>query len=131
MVFGVFDGVHEGHRAFFREAKTHGDYLIAVLTKDEIVEKLKKHKPKFSFARRTEELEKMDGVDEVVASDAELGTYGVVLQHKPDIIAFGYDQAEFKKDLEKNYEKFSWKPKIVVLSAHEPEKYKSSLLNKR
>lgn len=138
MVFGVFDGIHEGHKAFFREAKTHGDYLIAVVAQDYIVERLKGKRPMIDMAQRFADLEALDGVDEVEVGDHELGVYDVVIKHEPNVIALGYDQQSLKKDLEAWLKGFdpldklraSWKPEIVMLSAHEPNKYHSSLLNK-
>lgn len=130
MAFGTFDGVHEGHKAFFREAKSHGDYLIAVVAQDIVVEQLKGHRPRRDMGERFAELQELDGVDEAVIGDSELGVYEVVLNHRPDVIALGYDQGALKEDLEANYAKFPWKPKIVVLSAFEPNKYHSSKLNK-
>ena len=128
MVFGVFDGIHEGHKAFFKEAKTHGDYLIAVVTQDAIVEQLKGKRPARDMSARFADLQELDGVDEVEIGDSELSTYNSVLKHKPDVIAFGYDQQAFKEDLEENYSKFNWNPKIVILNSFEPNKYHSSIL---
>lgn len=34
MVFGVFDGLHPGHRAFLRQARKKGDKLIVVVARD-------------------------------------------------------------------------------------------------
>lgn len=130
MVFGTFDGVHEGHKKFFEEAKMHGDHLIAVVAQDAIVEQLKGKRPARDMSARFADLEELDGVDEVEIGDAEQSSYEVVLKHRPDVIAFGYDQRAFKDDLEDSYSKFDWKPQIVVLSAFEPNKYHSSLLNK-
>ncbi|MEK9180068.1 MAG: adenylyltransferase/cytidyltransferase family protein [Patescibacteria group bacterium] len=129
MVFGVFDGVHDGHKAFFEEARTYGDHLIVVVAQDIIVEELKGKRPLRDMAERFADLEALDGVDEVAIGDAKLGTYEVVLKYQPDIIALGYDQTAMKEDLEAHYEKFDWHPEIKVMSAFEPNKYKSSLLN--
>lgn len=129
MVFGVFDGVHAGHKAFFKEARTHGDYLIAVVAQDVIVEQLKGKRPVKDMAERFAELQELDLVDEVAIGDAELGIYDAVLKHRPDVIALGYDQIALKEDLEANYKKFDWKPKIVVTKAFEPNKYHSSTLH--
>lgn len=78
IVFGVFDGVHDGHRAMFKEAKSHGDYLIAVLAQDHIVEHLKGYLPEVNLSERMEHLQKEDLVDEVVIGDPELGTWEIV-----------------------------------------------------
>jgi len=129
MVFGTFDGLHAGHRSLLREARTYGDYLIVVVARDEVVQQLKKHKPKYFLAQRMEHLKKEDGVDEAVASDAVIGSWEVVKKHKPEVIACGYDQQELKIDLEKHLVDFGYAPKIVVLKPFEPEKHHSSVLN--
>lgn len=131
MVFGTFDGLHEGHRALFREAKKYGDYLIAVVAQDGIVAELKGRGPRFTFKERFEALGREDGIDEVIEGDSELGTWEVIKKYQPDVIALGYDQAELKKDLETHLSEFDWHLEIMVLPAHEPTKFKSSLLNKK
>lgn len=128
MVFGVFDGLHDGHRDLFRQAKERGRYLIAVVAQDRIVEFLKGRLPKRSLAQRIEDLQKEKLVDEVALGDAELSGYEVVKKHKPDIIVFGYDQDELKKDLGSRSEDFDWKLKIFSAKAHKPETHHSSLL---
>lgn len=130
MVFGVFDGVHEGHRALFREAKKYGGYLIAVVTQDQVVERLKARLPRFDLAKRIGDLQKEKLVDEVAIGDVELGSYEVVLRHRPAVMALGYDQEDFKEDLKKNYNRFDWKPEVKVMPPHESEKYHSSSLNR-
>src|SRR3989338_6851974 len=45
MVFGVFDRLHSGHRAFLRQAKKHGKKLMVVIAHDSSVLKLKKKRP--------------------------------------------------------------------------------------
>lgn len=127
MVFGVFDGVHDGHRALFREAKTHGNHLIAVVAQDHIVEYLKSRLPQFSLEKRIEGLQKEKLVSQVALGDANLGSYEVVLKHRPDVIALGYDQSDLKEDLEARYGMFDWHPKIKMMKAYKPEEYHSSL----
>lgn len=128
MVFGVFDGVHEGHRALFREARKHGDYLIAVVAQDQMVEHLKGHLPKLNLGNRIEGLQKEELIDEVVLGDAELGSYEVVLKHRPDVIALGYDQEIFMESLKENLKKFDWRPEIKIMRSYMPEEYHSNLL---
>jgi cytidyltransferase-like protein len=129
MVFGVFDGVHEGHRAMLKEAKNHGDFLVAVVAQDHIVERLKGHLPCVDMTDRFEHLQNEDGVDQVVIGDAELGTWGVVQKHQPDVIALGYDQASLKVDLEEHLKHSSSKLELVILKSFEPNTYKSSYTN--
>ena len=130
MVFGVFDVVHAGHKAFFAQAKKYGNYLIVALTQDHIVEHLKLRLPKKSFVERFDHLKKEDFVDEIVIGDAELGTYEVVKKYKPDVIALGYDQKVLKKDLESHKKEFQWPLQILVMESFEPKKYHSSILKK-
>ncbi len=131
LVFGVFDGIHDGHRAFFREAKKHGSHLIVAVAQDHIVEYLKGHLPEKNLARRIDDLRKEPTVDEVALGDAELGIYEVVKKHKPSIIALGYDQAALREDFKNHRKEFGWRPKVVVIKAHKPHKYKSSILNNK
>ncbi len=128
MVFGVFDGVHKGHREFFREAKSHGDHLIVAVALDDVVRRLKGHLPKKDLAARMTHVQKEEFVDEVVAGDEELGTYKVIVGHKPDVIALGYDQKDLEEDLKKNLKKFDWPVAIVIAGPHRPNRYHSSLL---
>ncbi|HUZ93083.1 MAG TPA: adenylyltransferase/cytidyltransferase family protein [Candidatus Paceibacterota bacterium] len=129
MIFGVFDGVHEGHRALFREARNHGDHLVIAVAPDHIVRALKSHDPELSLDERIALLLGEDLVDEVVAGDATLGSYDVVREHAPHAIVLGYDQTELKKDLEGKLYDASWELTIVVAGSHEPEKYHNSLLS--
>ncbi len=127
MVFGTFDGLHEGHRAFLREARDHGDYLVAVVTPDHAVKSLKGREPRLDIHRRMEELRHED-VDEVILGDADLNTWEVIDSRKPDVIALGYDQTDLKNVLEEHLERQRRRPEIVVLSAYKADKYHSSLL---
>ncbi len=129
MVFGVFDCFHEGHRAFLKEAKSRGDYLIAVAAQDHIVEHLKGRLPRIDLTERLEALKKEVSVDEAVAGDSKIGTWEIVKKHKPDVIALGYDQPRLKESLEAHLNEFGYKPEIKFMNAHEPVKYHSSILN--
>lgn len=131
MVFGVFDGVHEGHRHFFKEAQKLGDHLVAVVAQDHIVRHIKGHEPQLDLAARFAHLQIEDGVDEVIIGDSELSVYDVVRQHRPAVIALGYDQTLLKEDLDKHRAKFDWPLELRVISAYEPNIYHSSLLDEK
>lgn len=124
MVFGTFDGLHDGHRSFFAQARRHGDRLIAVVAPDEIVEQLKGKRPRKSLAERIAALTKEGIADIVIVGDLELGAYGVVKRHRPHVVALGYDQQALHEDLKKFKGDFT----IVTLAPHEPERYHSSIL---
>jgi len=128
MVFGTFDGIHEGHRKFLHQAREHGGQLIVAVARDEVVEQLKGHAPKHPLAERVGELQRAALADLVVEGDAELGTYNVITRYKPNVVALGYDQNALKEDLLNALNQFKWHIEVVTLNPHEPEKYHSSIL---
>lgn len=128
MVFGVFDGLHDGHRALLRQAKKYGGYLIAVAAPDAAVIGLKNHPPRHPLAERLAQLRQEPEVDEVSAGDLTPSGWEVVKRHRPQVIAVGYDQQALRQDLEKHREELGYAPEIVILEPFEPENYHTSLL---
>ena len=130
VVFGVFDGLHDGHRTLFREAKKHGDELVVVLTPDVVVEKLKKHASKLTFDERKAHLQSEDGVVKVIEGDVELSSWAIIGKVNPDVIVLGYDQDELKKDLELFMGQTGLSIPLIIAPAFKPGELHSSLLNK-
>ncbi|MGC9968723.1 MAG: adenylyltransferase/cytidyltransferase family protein [Minisyncoccia bacterium] len=128
MVFGTFDGIHDGHRAFLRQAREHGDHLIVAVAQDAVVEQLKKRPPQRNIQERIGALADEALADQVVAGDTEIGTYAVVKRYRPDVIALGYDQTALKKDIEQHLSDFGWYVEMVTLRPHKPEIHHTSLL---
>ena len=128
MVFGVFDGLHEGHKFFLREAKKFGGFLTVVVTKDKIVERMKGKSPRQGFTERKSLLEKETYIDEILEGDEEMDSWRVFEKCKPDIIALGFDQIDLKKSLEIYLTGIDWTPEIKIINSFKPEKYKSSLI---
>ena len=128
MIFGVFDGVHEGHRHFFRETKELGGYLIAVVAPDEVVKILKDRRPNRNVAERIAHIEMQDDVDGAVAGDLEMGSWDIVKKLRPDVVAVGYDQKNLKESLENSLSDFDWPLEIETISAYKPEKYHNSII---
>lgn len=122
LVFGVFDGLHEGHKQFLFQALEKCDKLIVVVTLPEIVRILKNKMPSQSFEERAKALQSFNPRIETVAGDAVRGSWHVLNVCKPDIILLGYDQQGIAEELARKHIRFEF------LSAHQPEKYKSSLL---
>ncbi len=122
MVFGTFDGLHDGHRAMLQEAKHLGDYLMVVVAQDHMVDHLKGHLPNKNFAERFEHLENQDGVDKVLIGDPIRCEWNVVTREKPDIIAIGHDQDMLKKDLEDALPRLKIKAEIKQLKYYERSK---------
>jgi FAD synthetase len=125
MVFGTFDILHKGHINKFKQAKKHGDSLIIVVARDDTVKKIKKRKPKHNEKTRLKAVKPY-------ADKAVLGykadKYKIIEKYKPDIIALGYDQVSFTKNLGKELKKRKLKTKIIKLKPYKAHKYKSSLL---
>ncbi len=136
LVFGTFDGLHEGHKDFFRQAKKHGDHLIAVVGRDSTVTKTKGRPPKFSEQERLKVVQECGLVDEArLGNEAppggKLDPYKVVEEVNPDLICLGYDQNFFADKLAEELPKRGLeKVKVERLKAYKPEIYKSSLLNR-
>ncbi len=130
MVFGVFDGVHEGHRALFRQARERGDRLIVAVAQDDAVKGLKGSAPRHSLEERMALVQAESLVDEAVPGDAALGTYGVIKAHAPDVIALGYDQRALAADLFMKRGALGLSFDVFIAAAHEPDKYHNSILRK-
>lgn len=133
LLFGTFDGFHEGHKAMLKEAKQHVDKLIVSLALDEIVVELKGKAPIHSWENRSKELIDSGLVDEVIKGDRELGIYSSITSVKPDLILVGYDQIPLVKDLRRFLNllptAYGLLPSIIILKPYKPDQFKSSLLN--
>lgn len=128
MVFGTFDGLHEGHLVFFRQAKEFGDYLVVVVGRDSNVLKVKNHLPIRNENERVNEIKKVKIVNEVLLGD-EMDIYRRVREEKPDVICLGYDQMKFTDKLEEKIKEFGFATEIHRLQPYHPEKFKSSIIN--
>lgn len=124
MAFGVFDGLHDGHKDFLSQAAEQCDELVVVLTLPEIVQQLKGHIPAETFKIRLATIKSFNSDFVIVAGDSTLGEWKVIQEHQPDMIFLGYDQQGIAGELEKlNFP-------YTVLEPHHPDRYKSSLLKK-
>lgn len=126
LAFGAFDPLHAGHAHFLGAARALGDRLVVALATDDAIITLKHHAPRVPFLERTQLLQMLPIVDDVVASDAS-GSFSVIDTVQPDIVALGYDQDALRTTLT-DWMATHRRIPIVTLDAHEPEKYKSSLM---
>ena len=99
MVFGTFDILHKGHLNFFKQAKKHGNYLIAVVARDKTVKKIKNKEPKHHEMFRLLNIALLDIVNVAVLGNLR-DPYRVIQENKPKIICLGYDQNSFSDKLE-------------------------------
>ena len=101
MVFGVFDGLHPGHRHFLREASLQCKELVVVVARDAVVERLKQKTPRRALTERMEEIRAFDERFIVVPGDDTEGTWSVLEAHRPDAVFVGHDQEALTRALAK------------------------------
>ncbi len=136
LVFGTFDGLHEGHLDLFKQAKEHGDYLVVVIARDSTVLKNKNKSPKFTEQERLSQVKECQLVDEALLGtqnhDTKNDRYEIIKEINPDIVCLGYDQAQFAQKLARELKNMGLVNVVVeILKPYQPEKYRSSLLNKK
>ncbi len=125
MVFGVFDGLHEGHKKFLSDAAARCTKLIVVVAHPEAVLALKKRHPLRTLEDRIGEIRSFNPRLEVVTGDATLGEWRALKNHRPDMVLLGYDQKQIAEELKIMNVPFTF------LEAHCPSEFKSSLLDKK
>ena len=130
LIFGTFDGLHEGHLNFFKQAREEGDYLIAVVGRDSTVEKVKKRLPKHNEQERLEAVQNCGLVDFARLGNEGVSPYVVVKEVSPDVICLGYDQTHFTDKLEAKIKEMGLTIEVRRLEPYQPEIYKSSIINK-
>jgi FAD synthetase len=132
MVFGTFDGLHTGHRNLFKQAKSlaRNSFLIVSIARDKNVLKIKKHLPLHAEKKRMKLVEKEKDADKVVLGGLR-SHLPHIMKEKPDIIALGYDQRHYVKNLKEDLKKKNLEVKIVRLKAYKKHIYKNRLLKKK
>ena len=132
LVSGTFDGVHQGHRNYFQQARAYGQRLICIVGRDKIVEKIKGKPPRYSEKERVHFVKSCPEIDRVYLgiNGPDHKIFDFTASLKPDMIALGYDQKAYTENLEQEMKKRGLSVKTVRLKPFEAEKYKSSLINK-
>lgn len=128
LVFGTFDGIHDGHRNFFSQAKEYGDHLVVVVSRDETVESVCGEHPKYDEVSRVADLLLEDDVDDVVMGFLD-DKERVLAEHKPDIIVLGFTQASYEEDLKRIMKEHGVDVKIVIAESYLEDEYKPSGFN--
>ena len=127
MVFGIFDGVHEGHGDFFRQVQDYGDALIVILGRDRTVRSLKSKAPRYSEEERLQLVKQEPWVSDVGLGDEELPSYGVLEKLNPDAICLGYDQQALGEDLQRWMIEQGKETPIHFLKPYKPSIFHNSL----
>ncbi|MEK9182584.1 MAG: adenylyltransferase/cytidyltransferase family protein [Patescibacteria group bacterium] len=129
MVFGTFDGLHRGHLNFLKQAKklTPKSFLVVSVSRDQNVIKIKKAPASLNEKKRKILVQKCKLVDRVVLSGIK-DHIPHIIKEKPDIIALGYDQKAYVRNLKKDLKNKGLFVKIVRLKPFRKKIYKSHLL---
>lgn len=132
MVFGTFDGLHEGHIDMFKQAKDFivNSSLIVSIARDINVFKIKGKYPFLNEKKRVALLKKCKLVDKVVLSGLKEHIPHIV-KEKPDIIALGYDQRFYVENLKKDLKNKGILVKIIRLKPYKENIFKNHLINKK
>ena len=102
MVFGVFDGLHDGHKAFLNFVSGKGE-IVVVVARDLAVRRLKNKTPKNSQEERCKMIREFMPDATVILGDEDQGSYDVVKSQKPDMIVLGFDQHRLGEDLAEKF----------------------------
>lgn len=129
VVFGAFDVIHPGHTSFLKQAREHGDYLIASIARDRYIMDWKGKVPIHSEEVRRQYVLATGLVDEAILGDETPGTYAYLRRVRPEVVCLGYDQEAFRKDITAWLAENLPDTEVVTLEPYKPEIYKSSKLN--
>jgi cytidyltransferase-like protein len=130
-IFGVFDGIHEGHLSFIKEAKKQGNHLVAIVARDEVVKKIKNKLPLSNEVERINALLNVPDIDLVLLGDPEIETYNTLKEVNPQVVYLGYDQKDLLNNINKVMKKGSLqKMKIITGQPYKPDIFHSSIINK-
>lgn len=129
LIFGTFDGFHEGHRAYIEEARALGEHIIVVVTPDNVIQQLKQYTPRYDVMSRIEFIKNEYPSIETLVGDADVNSWSVLENTKPDAILLGYDQDILQKSLETaSYIQKHHTP-IIRARAYKPDIYHNTLLH--
>lgn len=126
--FGTFDSIHPGHIAYLHFAKTFGNALVVVVTRDDVAKVRKGTMPRMTEKDRAAIVAELRSVDSVIFGDYD-DSWNILLTVRPDIICFGYDQHDAKQSLEMSpaYTALG-SPSIIIASAFNPQQFHSRIL---
>jgi FAD synthetase len=119
LAFGTFDGLHLGHHHFLRSAWALGDRLVVSVARDEHVRALKGKEPANDEETRLAAVDALKEVDEAILSDEELGSFHVIEDIEPDIIAIGHDQDDLAEAIQEWLDREGREAQIIRIDKHE------------
>lgn len=132
MVFGTFDGLHAGHLNFFKQARnlSKRSFLTVSIARDKNVFRVKGKYPSKNEKERAKLVKKSKLANKVILSGIKNHIPHIV-KEKPEIIALGYDQKAYIKNLKKDLKDKNISMKIFRLKPYKEKIYKNKLLKSR
>lgn len=127
ILFGTFDGIHNGHRFLLRQALDFAEKVTVILAKDSVVYRLKGHQTEMSFSERENVLYKEFPGVIVRGGDEEEESWNSVRETNPDVLVTGYDQTELRIALQKSFPHIP----LITVGDHKGTELHSSLLRKK
>tara|TARA_B100001179_G_C18602552_1_gene411428 strand:- start:4373 stop:4792 length:420 start_codon:yes stop_codon:yes gene_type:complete len=127
LLFGTFDGIHEGHRFLIAQALLKVDTLYVSVADDSVIKKIKERAPRKNQKERMTDIRRTFKSVNVVTGDKILGQWNALEEQRPDVVFVGYDQKALQEALGSVQEKYGFK--VIEIPSHMPEIFKSSLLN--
>jgi len=100
LTFGTFDAFHPGHEYVLSEAAKLGDRLVVGVARDAHVVALKNKSPRDDEQARLDRILAHPLVDDARLCDEDLGSFRILDELRPDIIALGHDQDALQESLE-------------------------------
>src|SRR4030067_972254 len=129
MVFGTFDILLPADIVFFRQAEKGVGYLIVVVARNHFVKKAKGVLPKNTEKKRVSAVRKLNIVDKAILGSKKHDFYTTIRTYKPSVIALGYDQKPYVRDLKKDLRRHQLRNiSVIRLRPYRPNVFKSSLL---
>lgn len=101
LIFGTFDGFHDGHEFVIKESKKKGSELVVAVARDDHVRLLKQKEPQHSEHDRLMRVSLDLNVSRALFSDEKPGTYNILDEIQPDVIVLGFDQTALREDLKR------------------------------
>ncbi len=123
---GTFDGLHEGHLDFLKQAKAEG-FLVVIVATDKSVVEIKGSLPENKQDIRLENVAMTGIPDKVVLGDPDDKLKRVV-EESPDTICLGYDQKIDENKLMSMLKARGLDVEIKRMKPYLPDKYKTSIL---
>jgi cytidyltransferase-like protein len=129
LIFGTFDGLHDGHKTYIEEAYRLGEHVTVSITPGETILTLKGYKPRYTEEERSALLRAIFPSLEIVLGDTDIASWNILETVRPDAIVLGYDQEELAQSIIKSTYVERNKTPILRARAHRPDTHHNSLLH--